>query len=383
MSLCQTFHKSKAIVGFATAVLALLALHSHPSNKDAQSPSISLRTSSRRLTTSLTSDTSPSLHIAWLMSFPNSGTTYTSALVQTGSGYSTATNYGHEFSDEKGKLIKVSDSTPVFDDTEDGKYGPFRFSNLALPSKFVLTKTHCGGFGFSDCRPRDYALSPDTFLHECLRSAHFTPDPNKPTVKFQAPPAIREWTQYDPDLVKKAVHIIRNPLDNAVARFHHEWKLHDIGVTFELPDWHNAEYSNDRDGFRAWCKDTDSRFVMEKKQYLPPNAESYADQGVLCHAEFYKYVQWHNQAFTVTTYLGMQSPFVLHYEDFDQNFDGTVKLLFDYLEMPMENDLPTFKWRGYEEDFYSKEERKLIREYIKNLSTLDTWSHLHRYFPEE
>merc|ERR1712130_70940 len=99
------------------------------------------------------------------------------------------------------------------------------------------------------------------FLHDCVRGAHFTPDP--------------------------------------------------LGETVDLPDWHGVNYQNDREGFRAWCRDTDSRFKEERKQYLKEAALKHLDK-VPCHTEFYKYTQWHNLAFAVTAYLGIPPVFVLH-----------------------------------------------------------------------
>eukprot|EP00956_Cyclotella_meneghiniana_P019468 scaffold33299_cov50-Cyclotella_meneghiniana.AAC.1 len=91
--------------------------------------------------------------VAWLMSFPNSGTSYTIKAVRELTNTTTATNYGLE-----GK-IKDQESVPVFKHMKDAYNGPFleltseRFANL--PKKLFLTKTHCGG-------------TTRTFLRSCL-----------------------------------------------------------------------------------------------------------------------------------------------------------------------------------------------------------------------
>ena len=72
--------------------------------------------------------------IAWLMSFPNSGTSYTSYLVRTVTGQLTASNYRSE----------QAGADAVF---EDRPAGPFwtGVGNFDSPtSGYLLTKTHCG-----------------------------------------------------------------------------------------------------------------------------------------------------------------------------------------------------------------------------------------------
>eukprot|EP00592_Proboscia_alata_P022032 CAMPEP_0194411442 /NCGR_PEP_ID=MMETSP0176-20130528/9619_1 /TAXON_ID=216777 /ORGANISM="Proboscia alata, Strain PI-D3" /LENGTH=181 /DNA_ID=CAMNT_0039213415 /DNA_START=45 /DNA_END=587 /DNA_ORIENTATION=- len=86
-------------------------------------------------------DPNPNLsgpRVAWLMSFPNSGTSYTGSLIKAVSNRTTATNYGKEglFSDEVGSIPLRSDSLS----------GPYKsISSNDMPTTYVQTKTHCGG----------------------------------------------------------------------------------------------------------------------------------------------------------------------------------------------------------------------------------------------
>lgn len=79
--------------------------------------------------------------IAWLMSFPNSGTSYTMRLVQAVSNTTAATNYAEECKqDDSGQVATLYDSPS----------GPYLrqqvFSGgMPLPKRYILTKTHCGG----------------------------------------------------------------------------------------------------------------------------------------------------------------------------------------------------------------------------------------------
>ena len=80
-----------------------------------------------------------SRRIAWLMSFPNSGTTYTNLLVRIASGYNTATNYGAEY--EAGS---AGTGTPIFEDMPEGPYfigDPDEAEYTRPEAGYILTKT--------------------------------------------------------------------------------------------------------------------------------------------------------------------------------------------------------------------------------------------------
>jgi hypothetical protein len=83
----------------------------------------------------------PSLQIAWLMSFPNSGTSYTSKLIRHVSLTRTASNYGNE------ERAAVGLSRAVFDDQPTGPFWQdvHIHPEYTLPQNYALTKTHCGG----------------------------------------------------------------------------------------------------------------------------------------------------------------------------------------------------------------------------------------------
>lgn len=83
-------------------------------------------------------DADDSLMVAFLMSFPNSGTSYTSRLVRTVTGHNTASNYGLETPGEDGKSVPVFEFSPE---------GPFwsqpTDARITRPTRgYLLTKTH-------------------------------------------------------------------------------------------------------------------------------------------------------------------------------------------------------------------------------------------------
>ena len=81
--------------------------------------------------------------VAWLMSFPNSGTSYTGSLVRTSSSTATATNYGsaNTYKQRSKSLFDWSTVGPYMTNPKASING-----KLDVPENgtFVLTKTHCG-----------------------------------------------------------------------------------------------------------------------------------------------------------------------------------------------------------------------------------------------
>lgn len=86
------------------------------------------------------------LRIIWLMSFPNSGTSYTIRLIRGLSMQFSASNYGEEYG------ANIPDSVPVIRNQTSGPFWMDEPSSLEVgfsyPTKFVLAKTHCK---FSRC----------------------------------------------------------------------------------------------------------------------------------------------------------------------------------------------------------------------------------------
>lgn len=104
--------------------------------------------------------------VVWLMSFPNSGTSYTIDAVRELTGTTTGTNYGLE------GVVKDQESTPAFPDMEDAKNGPFLHiipgREINTP-KLLLTKTHCSGYCSSCMKPEMFIETPRSFMRGCLQ----------------------------------------------------------------------------------------------------------------------------------------------------------------------------------------------------------------------
>ena len=108
--------------------------------------------------------------------------------------FSTATNHGQE----------VSHRIPIRKDNVKCPY--VSRPGMAIPH-LSLTKSHCTGFCF-DCMPSNADPTID-FAKSCWTATY-----KDEQGKFQA-------DIYGSSIVKKIVHLIRNPFDNIISRMHH------------------------------------------------------------------------------------------------------------------------------------------------------------------
>jgi hypothetical protein len=149
--------------------------------------------------------------VVWLMSYPNSGTSYTMSMTARASTKATATNYGREVTNA-GEI-----STPLYDNDDEQPWGgPFWNPNgdRPLPKDYILTKTHCGGRCIP-CGPDEYVTDEKEFLRECTRGAGLASLKDKQRHDTSALSNFMDdgyqWVHYDPSIVKKAIHLIRSP----------------------------------------------------------------------------------------------------------------------------------------------------------------------------
>lgn len=308
--------------------------------------------------------------LAWLMSFPDSGTTFTTLTIQSASQRSTASNYGNMFMDRDGNIDRNTQrSIPVYINQDNG---PYLFSSWPLPENYVVTKTHCSGF-CTDCYPGNYIKSPKRFLYECHVGSLFDPmyaKANRGKDPFQ-------YLFYDEKMVKKAVHLIRDPFDNIVSRFHHEYRLAVLRDNHDFPD----AYPYNSEGFHKWCAFMSDKYLDEEsKWYDDWSGEGAFDKAksVPCHSEFYKYIQWHNHAFFSTDTLMQIPTMVTHYEDFAKDYDTTLEKLLHFYELPMDGEPKDFYFHTY--DYFTKEEKAATKNFIKLIASPATWQHLEHYF---
>jgi hypothetical protein len=101
--------------------------------------------------------------------------------------------------------------------------------------------------------------------------------------------------------------------------------------------------------------------------------------AVPCHAEFCKYIEWHNLAFHTTNDMELEA-LVVHYDDFPQA--GTSILEFLQLEVHSaenNNTVPMFDPKTYQ-DYFLDSERRIVQSAFEYMASRKTWTTLQRYF---
>ena len=297
----------------------------------------------------------------------NSGTSYTSLLVRQTTGTNSASNYGKENTGEDGT------SVPVYPDHPDGPFysNPLSVSLTRPTSGFLLTKTHCGG-RCNQCGPNSYVESSHTFSHRCFEGDRIIKDANNQLVKVPG-----SYYNNKDVLVAKAVHLIRDPFDNVVSRFHLSYKEM---VKKNETDW-LEKYPKSREGFRSFCKDQSMRYRKDEQKskfysYVFDDAKD-----VPCHADFFRYVQWHNLAFITTAELGIPT-MIIHYENYTFSFNQTKDMLLDFLDQEDKYEPPLFV-TGKTYDYFEKEEKIAVARMFNKLAHKMTWETTKHFFHQD
>lgn len=298
--------------------------------------------------------------IAWLMSFPNSGTSFTMTMVARGSNKAFATNYGDEV------LAKDdSDSLSIYPRRPEGPYWAGMSGKVAtpreLPDKYVITKTHCGS-RCVNCGPDEYAETPKQFLQKCA-SGHARVPPKRRRIDVE----------YDPARVQKAIHLIRNPLHNIIARYHLEHRHQEYSNRTE---W-LAEHPNDAEGLLKWCKDLDEQYAKEDEKFFGKDKIPEAP----CHGEFYKFTQWHNLVHDGLALIPHPvDVLTVYYEDYANHFNETAKGILEFLELEIVGELREFSARSDYGEYFSMEQIKQIKSLVKRVAHKVTWEQIQYYF---
>jgi hypothetical protein len=299
--------------------------------------------------------------MVWLMSFPNSGTSFTSRLVRDATKTVSASNYADETpTGEQGVKELVYPEKPQ---------GPFWIKPEASPefvepNKYILTKTHCG-IRCTMCPPEKYAESTYSFRRNCFKTKWINVHGKNRT-------KTRVFGSYESDDLAKAVHLIRDPFDNVVSRYHLER---------QLPGRKAAEYPESRDGFREYCKAIDSLHSANEKRALFLDDEILEIMKIVpCHADFFRYVEWHNLAFVTTRDLEVET-YVLHYDWYTTRYEQVAKELLAFLELDIHKDgelTPFVPGKVY--PYFTAEEKLAVKRAFRIMASPQTWQHVEGYF---
>jgi hypothetical protein len=290
----------------------------------------------------------------------SSGTSYTLHLTRTATNTTTASNYALEGD------IKNESSIPIHHDAVTG--GPFLELTpnrpTSVPTTYILTKTHCGGF-CSDCKPHNYLETPRSFQILCQSGTRAFIGRNG-TLEV-------ELVTYDSTLVKKAVHVIRNPLDNIVARFHLEWERYRNEGKIAWIE----QYAYNRTGFHNWCRQKDSVSLVTQFRWVDRKLLSLM-KAIPCQEEFLRDVQWHNLAFGVTRDIGIPT-LVIHYQEYRDDWENTVTKLLNFLELPRNGVGESFDHGKEYSSYYTDDQRAAIKAFIQEYATTETWENVKDY----
>jgi len=306
--------------------------------------------------------------VIWLTSFPNSGTTFTLKYVQTATNTTTATNYGAS------EQICCKNSIPIDDSYEEGPYWRRPFDPKPSGTNLVLTKTHCGSDDVNTFSLQ-YQIEP-----ECRLSNKKKGDATTSTSK------VIIHGHYSSDVVAKAVHLIRNPFDNVVARMHYRQRL-----LLASHDQANQEmglkFDSTYDGFQSWCKHVDRHVIQHHKRLwfseFPKRQQHWNDlfRPVPCFTEFVRWVRWHQHIFDMLQQ--QQLPALnLYYENYTTHFDETVGELLDFIEQEPHVDAKPISFvpgKTYPE-FYSPAQVVAIQRLIRTLASEPVWKLIQHYF---
>lgn len=299
--------------------------------------------------------------IAWLMSFPNSGTSFTMTMVTRASNTSLATNYGDEVT-----APDQPDTLSIYPRRPEGPFWPGMSGKIAspreLPDKYVITKTHCGS-RCVNCGPDEYVESPLFFLRRCTMG-HARLTPAKERRKYDV--------EYPPERVARAIHLIRNPLHNVIARYHLEHRHRGYKNDTEWLERH----SNDAAGLHAWCKDLRELYANEDIEYFGDEVPT-----ATCHGEFFKWTQWHNLVHQSLDLIPHKVPILtVYYEDYSSNFNETAMAILDFLELDLVGELREFSARSDYDGYFTPQEVEEIKAMIQKVSTEQTWLEVKHYF---
>jgi hypothetical protein len=283
-------------------------------------------------------------NIVWLLSFPNSGTSYTLQLIAEVTDTTTATNYPAEPRGEGLPLLRlVPDSNTTI--------GPYPLHVFKPIPKYTLTKAHCFGYSTPSPPSKYVNISLDAFDERC-RSITVRHDDDEET-----------HTPYSTKTPVKAVHIVRNPFDNMVSRWH----------------LFNKDHDDSYENFEDFCEYWDGRNERKRAEdYIPQDLWSLM-KGLPCQADWYRWVQWHNLAFQLAERYNFPVLYI-NYEDYGTNQDGVLQDLLNFLELPKKNEpTPFHKGKSYLDEF-SRDEQQKAKQFVEYFASEKTWAFVKRYF---
>ena len=282
-------------------------------------------------------------------------------MTREASNCTTATNYALEGE------IRDQPSVPAIPG-KAGSHGPWLElipdQHTNMPDT-ILTKTHCKGFCTGrSCREAQMVHSVRSFMMGCLSGTRAV-ETDQGLIKVKL--------TYKKSLVKKAIHIFRHPLDNIVARFHLEYNVKRAQGDKEFV----KKFPKNESGFRRWCEMDDQNKDLLTSRFVDDALREGLGR-ISCFNEFFRYVQWHNLAFSTTRDMNLQT-MLLHYDEYSTDFERARDRVLNFLELPSVGEGIEFHSGKFYRSYYSLEQRRNIRAFLKEFASVETWEQLKHY----
>jgi hypothetical protein len=243
--------------------------------------------------------------------------------------------------------------------------GPF-FHNMSLSlPRHALTKTHCDGY-CDDCTMQGSYMNLSNFEAGCGRS-------EKIRVRgvITNPP-------YPSTVPAKVVHLIRSPWDNIVSRMHHG--IYRRRTFLNWTEEQLAPFQNSMEGVKSWCRYVDNGFW--DAQALNVSGLSIDDleaiTSVPCGPDFFRYVQWHNNAVVLMRKMGVPTHRI-YYEDYTFRFNETTQDLLKFLELQAVNPPVPFATGKTYENLMDIRDRRKAWDLIQRFASPELRQVLRRY----
>lgn len=324
-------------------------------------------------TSSITENSNIAPQAAWLLSYPCTGSEYLIDIIHFLTGKNTATNYGHYVEMPNGKHSRNAyESVPLFVERING---PFLFTHhLPLPvgPSYIPVLSHGGGTCIN-CYPGRYILTRDEFIAKALTGTRFTPSTyNDGDNGF----GWNEEVHYYGGLIKKALHLIRDPFEVIESRF-----LYFSNAYAGEFDW-TSLYNQNSEGFYTFCEDSRVKFADEEDKWYHDDIKN-ASYDVPCHHEFYKLIQWHNLVFETIDYMGLPSQ-RFYYEDFLSDYAAQSEALLNFYDLSPIHNIhdPTNHISPFSDnmvDLIKPEDKVKIKNFIEVMASDRTLAIMDRY----
>lgn len=164
-----------------------------------------------------------------------------------------------------------------------------------------------------------------------------------------------------------------------VSRLHH-----DVRKRVNVNEWTAEQgdvYLDNRTGFLAYCQRIDAAKLATLHTDESTTQLLNDLMELPCWSDLMYYLRWHSLALQIMATL--QIPVhVLYYEDYSRDYAGTVRSLYNFLNVShvLDDALPFVSGKTYQ-DYYTDEQHERLADISQRLSSEASWTLLQqRYF---